>query len=82
MACPCYDKGSVVPPGQVVNKEGVMWYENHILHALFIMLLRVMCMGFNWVYIIHQILVLKTQFLKVLSTKMFLYIKTIKSLTT
>ncbi|XP_030270539.1 mucin-5AC-like [Sparus aurata] len=22
--CPCYDKGSVVPPGQVVNKEGVM----------------------------------------------------------
>ncbi|GAA6233825.1 mucin-5AC-like [Lates japonicus] len=23
-ACPCYDKGSVVPPGQVVNKDGVM----------------------------------------------------------
>ncbi|XP_035538112.1 mucin-5B-like [Morone saxatilis] len=23
-ACPCYDEGSVVPPGQVVNKEGVM----------------------------------------------------------
>ncbi|XP_038549700.1 mucin-5B-like [Micropterus salmoides] len=23
-ACPCYDKGSVVLPGQVVNKEGVM----------------------------------------------------------
>ncbi|XP_067349506.1 mucin-5AC-like isoform X4 [Channa argus] len=22
--CPCYDKGSVVPPGQVVNKEGVI----------------------------------------------------------
>ncbi|KAM8762761.1 uncharacterized protein AB9X84_007402 isoform 2-T2 [Acanthopagrus schlegelii] len=22
--CPCYDKGSVVPPGQVVNREGVM----------------------------------------------------------
>lgn len=27
--CPCYDKGSVVPPGQVVNREGVMWYVNH-----------------------------------------------------
>lgn len=26
--CSCYDKGAVVPPGQVVNKEGVMWYEN------------------------------------------------------
>ncbi|KAI9542130.1 hypothetical protein NQZ68_023713 [Dissostichus eleginoides] len=25
-ACPCYDEGSVVPPGQVVNKQGVMWY--------------------------------------------------------
>ncbi|XP_078112279.1 mucin-5B-like [Sander vitreus] len=23
-ACPCYHKGSVVPPGQVVNKDGVM----------------------------------------------------------
>ncbi|KAK1891092.1 Mucin-5B, partial [Dissostichus eleginoides] len=23
-ACPCYDEGSVVPPGQVVNKQGVM----------------------------------------------------------
>uniref|UniRef100_A0A3Q3S1K9 VWFD domain-containing protein n=1 Tax=Mastacembelus armatus TaxID=205130 RepID=A0A3Q3S1K9_9TELE len=23
-ACPCYDKGSVVPPGQVVNKDGVI----------------------------------------------------------
>ncbi|TKS70368.1 Mucin-5B Ovomucin, alpha-subunit [Collichthys lucidus] len=23
-SCPCYDKGSVVPPGQVVNKDGVM----------------------------------------------------------
>nr|XP_020479269.1 mucin-5AC-like isoform X1 [Monopterus albus] len=23
-ACPCYDKDSVVPPGQLVNKEGVM----------------------------------------------------------
>ncbi|KAF7666854.1 hypothetical protein LDENG_00091220 [Lucifuga dentata] len=23
--CPCYDKGSVVPAGQVVNKDGVMW---------------------------------------------------------
>ncbi|XP_029318721.1 mucin-5B-like [Cottoperca gobio] len=23
-ACPCYDKGSVVPPGQVINKEGLM----------------------------------------------------------
>ncbi|KAI3376838.1 hypothetical protein L3Q82_000413 [Scortum barcoo] len=23
-ACPCYDKGSVVLPGQVINKEGVM----------------------------------------------------------
>ncbi|XP_028256785.1 mucin-5AC-like isoform X2 [Parambassis ranga] len=23
-ACPCYDKGSVVPPGQVINKEGIM----------------------------------------------------------
>ncbi|XP_029354409.1 mucin-5AC-like, partial [Echeneis naucrates] len=23
-ACPCYDKGSVIPPGQVINKEGVM----------------------------------------------------------
>ncbi|XP_040894134.1 mucin-5AC-like [Toxotes jaculatrix] len=23
-ACPCYDKGSTVPPGQVVNKDGVM----------------------------------------------------------
>lgn len=28
-ACPCYDKGSVVPPGEVINKEGVMWYEKH-----------------------------------------------------
>ncbi|XP_078018843.1 mucin-2-like [Epinephelus lanceolatus] len=23
-ACPCYDKGSVVPPGQVVSKDGLM----------------------------------------------------------
>ncbi|KAL3066151.1 hypothetical protein OYC64_016155 [Pagothenia borchgrevinki] len=23
-ACPCYDEGSVVPPGEVVNKQGVM----------------------------------------------------------
>ncbi|KAK1891904.1 Mucin-5AC [Dissostichus eleginoides] len=23
-ACPCYDEGSVVPPGQVVNKQGLM----------------------------------------------------------
>lgn len=29
-ACPCYDEGSVVPPGQVVNKDGVMWYDSHI----------------------------------------------------
>lgn len=31
-ACPCYNKGTVVPPGEVVNKDGVMWYENDILH--------------------------------------------------
>lgn len=37
-ACPCYDKGSVVPPGQVVNKDGVMWYENYILFKFFIVL--------------------------------------------
>ncbi|KAK0156052.1 Mucin-5B [Merluccius polli] len=24
--CPCYDKESVVLPGQVVNKDGVVWY--------------------------------------------------------
>uniref|UniRef100_A0AAQ4S8H5 VWFD domain-containing protein n=1 Tax=Gasterosteus aculeatus aculeatus TaxID=481459 RepID=A0AAQ4S8H5_GASAC len=24
--CPCYDQGSVVPAGQVVTKDGVMWY--------------------------------------------------------
>lgn len=30
-ACPCYDKGSVVPPGEVINKEGVMWYEKQCL---------------------------------------------------
>ncbi|XP_047436677.1 LOW QUALITY PROTEIN: mucin-5AC-like [Mugil cephalus] len=23
-SCPCYDKGTVVPPGQVINKDGVM----------------------------------------------------------
>ncbi|XP_063737440.1 LOW QUALITY PROTEIN: mucin-5AC-like [Eleginops maclovinus] len=23
-ACPCYDEGSVVPPGQVINKQGLM----------------------------------------------------------
>lgn len=35
--CPCYDKGSVVPPGQVVNKEGVMWCVNHryILYMMY-----------------------------------------------
>uniref|UniRef100_A0A3P8RM49 VWFD domain-containing protein n=1 Tax=Amphiprion percula TaxID=161767 RepID=A0A3P8RM49_AMPPE len=27
-ACPCYNEGSAVPAGQVINKEGVMWYEN------------------------------------------------------
>uniref|UniRef100_A0A3B4UCP1 VWFD domain-containing protein n=1 Tax=Seriola dumerili TaxID=41447 RepID=A0A3B4UCP1_SERDU len=26
-ACPCYDKGSVVPPGQVVNKDGIIGTE-------------------------------------------------------
>uniref|UniRef100_A0A8D3AUH1 VWFD domain-containing protein n=1 Tax=Scophthalmus maximus TaxID=52904 RepID=A0A8D3AUH1_SCOMX len=29
-ACPCYDKSSVVSPGEVINKDGVIWYENYI----------------------------------------------------
>ena len=24
--CPCYDKDSVVLPGKVINKDGVVWY--------------------------------------------------------
>ncbi|KAM7406673.1 hypothetical protein PAMP_001038 [Pampus punctatissimus] len=31
-ACPCYVKDAVVPPGQVINKDGVMWYENESVY--------------------------------------------------
>lgn len=33
-ACPCYDKGSVIPPGQVVNNDGIVWYEQ-LLYQIF-----------------------------------------------
>ena len=28
-SCPCYYKGSVVPPSQVISKDGAMWWETH-----------------------------------------------------
>uniref|UniRef100_A0A3B5B109 VWFD domain-containing protein n=1 Tax=Stegastes partitus TaxID=144197 RepID=A0A3B5B109_9TELE len=37
-ACPCYDEGSTIPSGQVINKEGVLWYENNILPQFFLIL--------------------------------------------